>query len=164
MAPKVKAAKTEPGVRTKIEKDVMPKDEVTRMLNDLRYQASNKCRNTPEFKNQAAHALELYRSLKGPKKHEFLKAYNKSKRDLSWTATLEHSETAQEDEIGGSTSGFMTGPEIMALNKMPTSLSKAVYEQTLADLLQEAEKIHGITCTKIEHENPLLCKWYYVKS
>eukprot|EP00974_Lingulodinium_polyedra_P036982 3547687-Lingulodinium_polyedra.AAC.1 len=68
MAPKSKAAvaKKERGVSAKIEKtgrDSMPKDEVARMLNDLRYQASAGSKSAVEFKNQAARAMDIYRFL-----------------------------------------------------------------------------------------------------
>ena len=75
MAPK---GEGEPTVKdTKVLKDgaaAMPREEVVRMLNDLRYNSSATCKAEDAWKNQCAKALQVYKGLSNDKQHEFLKA------------------------------------------------------------------------------------------
>ena len=52
----------------------MPREEVVRMLNDLRYSSSAKCKAEDAWRNQCAKALQVYKGLTNDKKHDILKA------------------------------------------------------------------------------------------
>ena len=77
MAPKGGTQKLKDAKDAKVLKDgaaAMPREEVVRMLNDLRYNSSAKCKAEDAWKNQCAKALQVYKGLRNDKKHDFLKA------------------------------------------------------------------------------------------
>ena len=75
MAPKEGKQKVKAPKLLKDGANTLPKDEVVRMLNDLRYNSSEKCRAEESWKNQCAKALQVYKGLNNDKKHDFLKAF-----------------------------------------------------------------------------------------
>ena len=77
MAPKGGTPKLKDAKDAKVLKDgaaAMPREEVVRMLNDLRYNSSAKCHAEDAWTNQCAKALQVYKGLSSDKKREFLKA------------------------------------------------------------------------------------------
>ena len=85
MAPKGGKQKLKDAKDAKVLKDgaaAMPREEVVRMLNDLRDNNSAKCNAEDAWKNQCAKALQVYKGLSNGKKHELLKASRGSERRM----------------------------------------------------------------------------------
>ena len=94
-----------------------------------------------------------------------MKAWKNSRRDLSWLRTIECVEQEAEASRTSTVEGWMTAREIFSLNHMPMDMSRKDNDKTLNDLLRECHDIFSMPEIKVmEHENPLLTKYWYKKA
>ena len=98
-------------------------------------------------------------------KHEFLKKFTQNRKDLSWVTSFEIANETRAESVGEVQSGFFNRNEILKMNGFqPADLNKKEAFSLLLDLLEECKTLHNVHCDQIDHENPMMVKWWYVKT
>eukprot|EP00969_Alexandrium_andersonii_P124943 5522554-Alexandrium_andersonii.AAC.1 len=83
-----KTAESEEGPPAK-----MQRNEMSKMLNYLRYHSEGKSKSPKDYQDECSQALNRYAALNGPDKHAFLEKFMAgNKKDLSWTKQFTSSE------------------------------------------------------------------------
>lgn len=95
------------------------------MLAALKYGSSEKAKTPAPWKEQCTEALKVYGKLQGSSKHEFLKAWNRNKKDLSWTSAFRSEEASVSEDEDGEIRGYMTMHEVLQANALPVDMPAA---------------------------------------
>ncbi len=140
----------------------MDRDELSKVLNTLKYHASSNSKSSAEFKSQARAALDAYQALPADSKSSFLTKFTQNRKDLSWVKSFQSSHGETNKKVDSHFEGWVNRHQLLKMNGFnPTDFAPKDLDALVQDILKLAADQFKYEPKVAEHPNPLLVQDEY---
>ena len=139
----------------------LPREQVKSMLGYLNYQMAAK-KATPEHRCNRKKALDVYASLAGEAKVQFLSDFFKNKKNINFISNYQEKVTNTRSESSSYNINLLLRSQILAHNNFDHhKMSEDEIEETLRELLALNHQEFQFEAKVVEHASPAFKKYSY---